>query len=180
MYKNFKAKEVRKSVLEHLIHIGYKPEYELDFLADSPYITAVEGKLWPQSSVSLYRDTNSDELNEVQMLKLQPQLEVEKADRVFQVASKLVKYLNSNKIKNSTNYDQIFTVQKAQNGMITKKWEVLPISPNACGSISMGKMKIIIDWMDKNSNYVQFNFTYTDYDGSKKKYGTSIPCIALY
>jgi hypothetical protein len=178
--KNFKAKEVRESVLEHLIHIGYKSEYELDFLADSPYIIALEDKLLPQSSVSLYKDTECDELNEVQLLKLQPQLEVEKEDIVFLVANKLVKYLNSNKIVSSNGYDQIFTVQRPWNEMLVRKWEVLPISPNACGSISSKKMRIIMDWLEKNASHVNYNFSYTDYDDCKKKYGTSRPCLCLH
>jgi hypothetical protein len=65
--------------------------------------------------------------------------------------------------------------------MLTNKWEVLPISPNACGSISSGKMRIIMDWMDKNCpTWNGYSFGYTDYNESKKRYGTSRPCIKLY
>jgi len=179
--KAFKAREVRKPVIEHLYTIGYKSETNLDTLIDSPYIISFNGILHPTLSVSAYKDSHYDELNEVKLLKLQPELEVKKEDKVYKLATRLVKHLNTDKIKNSGGYDQIFTVQKAQNEMITNKWEVLPISPNACGSIGSEKMRIIMDWLDKNyPAWNNYSFGYTDYNESKKRYGTSRPCIKLY
>ena len=179
--KAFKAREVRKPVIEHLYTIGYKSETNLATLVDSPYIISFDGILHPTPSVSAYKDSHYDELDEIKLLKLQPELVVKKEDRVYKLATRLVKHLNSNKIKSSEGYDQIFTFQKAQNEMITNKWEVLPISPNACGSISGGKMKITMDWMDKNLPlHIGFSFSYTDYNENKKRYGTSRPCINLY
>ena len=179
--KAFKAREVRKPVIEHLYTIGYKSETNLDTLVDSPYIISFDGILHPTQSVSAFKDSHYDELDEVKLLKLQPELEVKKEDKVYQLATRLVKHLNSGKIKSSEGYDQIFTVQKPANAMLTREWEVLPISPNACGSIPGGKMKIIMNWMDKNlPAHMGFSFGYTDYNESKKRYGTSRPCINLY
>jgi hypothetical protein len=179
--KAFKAREVRRPVIEHLYIVGYKSETNLDTLVDSPYIISREGILHPISSVSTYKDVHYDELDEVKLLKLQPEIEIKREDKAYQLASKLVKYLNTNKVKRSDNYDQIFTVQKAQNEMITNKWEVLPISPNACGSITSEKMRIIMDWMGKNCPaWNGYSFSYSDYNESKKRYGTSRPCIKIY
>jgi len=179
--KAFKAREVRKPVIEHLITAGYKLEVNLEDLVDSPYIIAVNGILIPVTSVSFYKESQEDELNEIQLLKIQPEHEVKKEDIVYKFASKLVKYLNSNKVKCSGGYDQIFTVQKSPFDMLTNKWEVLPISPNACGSIPSEKMKLIMDWMDKNyPPHLGFSFGYTDYNENKKRYGTSRPSIRLY
>ena len=179
--KSFKAKEVRKPVIEHLITIGYALEEPVEALADSPYIIASDNKIKPVVSVSAYKESYHTELDEVRLLKLQPELKVKKQDKEYQLASKLVKYLNTNKIKSSGGYDQIFTVQKAQHEMITDKWEVLPISPNACGSITSEKMKIIMAWMDKNCPaWSGYSFSYTDYNENRKRYGTSKPCIKIY
>ena len=179
--KEFKAREVRRPVIEHLYTIGYKSEVNVDTLIDSAYIISFNGILHPTSSVSAFKDSHYDELDEIKLLKLQPELEIKKEDKAYQLAARLVKHLNTNKIKNSDNYDQIFTVQAPQNEMITNKWEVLPISPNACGSISSGKMRIIMVWMDKNCpGWINYHFGYTDYNENKKRYGTSRPCLKLY
>lgn len=179
--KAFKAREVRRPVIEHLKTIGYTLEDSVDTLTDSPYIISNGGSIKSTTSVSAFKDSHCDELDEVKLLKLQPELEVKKEDRVYQLAARLVKHLNTNKIKNSDDYDQIFTVQKAWNEMLTNKWEVLSVSPNACGSISGEKMRIIMDWLDKNCpGWIDYSFGYTDYNENKKRYGTSRPCIKLY
>lgn len=178
--KAFKAREVRKPVIEHLVNIGYSLEDTIDNLSDSPYIIASDKKISPVSSVSVYRESSYNELDEIKLLKLQSESEVKAGDHIYQLAKKLVKYLNSNKIKNSDGYDQIFTVQKPLYESISNKWEVLPISPNACGGVSSDKMKIIMDWIDKNCPiWLNYRFSYTDYNDSKKRYGTSRPCINL-
>lgn len=178
--KDFKAREVRKPVIEHLLNVGYKSDDGIDTLIDSPYIISTNSMIRPVSSVSKYKDYYFDELDEVNLLKLQPELEVKKEDKLYQLATRLVKHLNTNKIKGSDGYDQIFTVQTAWNEMISNKWEVLPISPNACGSISGEKMRIIMDWLGKNlPAWNSYRFSYTDYNENKKRYGTSRPCVNL-
>lgn len=178
--RNFKAREVRKPVIEHLLNIGYYTDVTVDELVDSPYVTCYDKNIFPQVSVKYFKDYNGSELNEIQLLKLQPELEIKKEDKLYQLAKKLVKYLNSNKIKNSDGYDQIFTVQKPAYDMLSNKWEVLPISPNACGNISGDKMKIIMDWLNNKISFGDgYSFSYTDYNDNKKRYGTSKPCIRL-
>ena len=55
------------------------------------------------------------------------------------------------------------------------------LHPTPSVSISSGKMRIIMDWMDKNCPaWNDYNFGYTDYNENKKRYGTSKPCIKLF
>lgn len=178
--EKFKAKEVGKSIIEHLVHIGYKHKCDISELSDSPYIIVDNDTIEPCSSVGIFRGSDYPEYNQTKLLKLKPKLEVKKEDKIFLLGSKLVDYLNSNLVKNSDNYEQIFCIQDPNNDMLTNKWEVLPISPTACGSISSDKMKLIMDWLDKNRGYINFKFSYTDYNESKKRYGTSRPCICLF
>jgi hypothetical protein len=181
MLKNFKAREVRKCVIEHLINIGYISERSVDELSDSPYILAVSRELYDCNSVKEYRESSLIELNESNLLKLQSSNEAIKEDEVFEIGNKLIKYLNTKKISLSDNYEVIFKIQESTFASTIDKWEIVPISPNACGSISMGKMKLIMEWLDKNSPiHIRYSFSYTDYANSKKKYGTSRPCIKLY
>jgi hypothetical protein len=180
MLKNFKARELRKPVIEHLLNIGYKSNHSVEALCNSPYIIAHNNYLLSINLVSPYRESNFHELNESSLLKLQPEINIIKTDKVFEIGSKLIKYLNTKKISLSDDYEVIFAIQKPNNEMLCNKWEILPISPNACGSISMEKMKLIMGWLDKNSPSIDYSFSYTDYNENKVKYGTSRPCICLY
>ena len=181
MLENFKAREVRKCVIEHLINIGYISKRSIEELSDSPYLLAISNELYDSNSVKEYRESSLIELNESNLLKLQSSNEIIKEDKVFEIGNKLIKYLNTKKISLSDSYEVIFGIQKPRFLSSISKWEIVPISPNACGSISMGKMKLIMEWLEKNSpNHIRYLFSYTDYADSKKKYGTSRPCINLY
>jgi hypothetical protein len=180
MLKDFKAREVRKSVIEHLINIGYISELSVDELSDSPYLLAVSNELYDCNSVKEYRESLLMELNETNILKLQSSNETIKEDKVFEIGNKLIKFLNTKKISLTDNYEVIFGIQEPIFTSTINKWEIVPISPNACGSISRGKMKLIMEWLDENlPNHMNYSFSYTDYAGGKEKYGTSRPCISL-
>jgi hypothetical protein len=178
--ERFKTRELSRSVLEHLINIGYKSNNSIEELADSPYLLIDNYAITVCDSVKDFNNFKADLKTWEQVLKFRPKKEKEefkKKDKKLQTLYKLLNLLNTKKVSTITGYDVSWAIQ--EHSYEKGRYEVLPISPHACGSISMEHLEVILDFAKKHP-FIHPTLSYTDYNDNKKRYGTSRPCIYFY
>ena len=175
-----KTKELGRKHLEHLLNIGYATTFTVEELIDSPYILIKDNSIKTCSSVKDFNDFSGELKTKEQILKCRPLLEktaVKKLSHKEQKIFELMRLLNTKKYSQVTGYDVSWTVQAVKNEH--DRYQLLPISPHACGSISMEHLEIILEFAKKNT-YLHPTLSYTNYNGEKERYGTYTPCIYFY
>lgn len=175
-----KTKELGRQHIEHLINIGYATDKSVEELIDSPYILFYGEKFTSSNSVKEYKDFNGTEKTKEQILKLRPIKEKENIKTLTKKEQKLyqlLKLLNTNKYSKITGYDVSWDIQEKESDR--GRFEIFPISPQACGSISMEHLEIILDFAKKNTD-LHPTLSYTNYNKNKERYGTYRPCIYFY
>jgi hypothetical protein len=176
----YKTRELSRSHIEHLHLIGYYKEDNVEELMDYPYLILAGNKITGITSAQDYRSSSFKVLSKERVLKLRPEKEkkeVKTMSKKEQLLHKLLATLNNQKNSGILGYDVSWTIQKVQRE--TERFEILPISPYACGSISMKHLEIILDFAKKNTD-IHPTLSYTNYNQDEERYGTSKPCIYFY
>ena len=177
--KAMKTKSLNRKAIEHLITIGYSSNEDLNKLSDAPYLIIAENEIIPCYSNSEFNNVTRTLKTQEQILKLRPkteQTDFKKLSKKEQQFYALLKRLNTVKISRITGYDVSWAIQKAKYEDF--RWEILPISPHACGSISMEHLEVVLNFA-KEHNWLNVSIGYTDWNEEKKRYGTSTPCIRV-
>lgn len=175
-----KTRELARKHIEHLLNIGYKTVYKLDEIIDAPYILFKDTTFYTCHSAQEFNDFVGTLKTREQILKLRPIKEKTKIKTLNKKEQQLYKLLNVlNSFKNSqiTGYDVSWSIQEREYDK--GRYEIFPISPHACGSISMEHLEIILNFAKKNIN-LHPTLSYTNYNQEKERYGTSTPCIYFY
>lgn len=178
-----KTNTLNRKAVEHLQNIGYKLTDSIDVILDAPFLLLDEETqhVSPCLSANKFREYNRGKLlTQEQVLKLRPINEikdVKKLDKKEQSYYKLLKLLNNSKNSKITGYDVSWTIQECKNKMLGG-YEILPISPHACGSISMKHLEIILNFAKEHQN-IFICIGYTNYSYEKERYGTYTPCVRL-
>jgi len=178
--ESIKTKELGRSHVEHLLNIGYILSNTMEELIDSPYILIEENTLRICSSIKEFNEFKGNQKTKEQILKLRYSEEKDKIKTLGKKEQKLhelLRLLNSAKNSKITGYDVSWSIQekKYERG----RYEIFPISPNACGSISMEHLEIILNFNKKNPD-LSPTLSYTDYNREKERFGTYKPCIYFY
>jgi len=174
-----KTNTLGRKALEHLELIGYKLSKPIDEMCDAPFIIITDTTIEPIYSAIKFRDCGRKLISEEKVLKLRPvneKLEVKKLPKRQQDMYKLMNLLNSTKNSKITNYDVSWTIQEDKYDKF--RFEILPISPYACGSISMEHLEIILKFA-KEHQWVSCSIGYTNWNNELKRYGTSTPCVRM-
>lgn len=174
-----KTKSINRKAIEHLVNIGYNTNEDLNKLADAPYLIITENEILPCYSNSEFNNITRELKTQEQILKLRPKTEAKdfkKLSKKEQQFYALLKKLNTVKISNITGYDVSWTIQQSKYEKY--RWEILPISPYACGSISMEHLEVILNFA-KEHQWLNVSIGYTDWNEEKKRYGTSTPCVRV-
>lgn len=175
-----KTQNLARKAIEHLILIGYTSSESVESLSDAPYIFLTEkNEIIPCFSNSEFRNNSGKLKNQEQILKLRPKnenSEFKKLSKKEQLIYKLLKILNSTKISKIAGYDVSWSIQKSS--IYDHQWEIVPISPHACGSITMEHLEVVLAFA-KEHIHLSISIGYTDWNSEKKRYGTSKPCIRI-
>jgi len=170
---------LNRTAFEHLQLIGYDLADSIDCLCDAPYLFIAEQQVRPCFSATIFRDSNEKLIKQDQVLKLRPVDErngIKKMDKRDRDIYKLLSILNSTKNSKIVGYDVSWSVQKCSFDKY--QTEIFPISPCACGSISMEHLEIILEY-HKQHPYLFMAIGYTDWNNEKARYGTYTPCIRI-
>ena len=177
-----KTNSLSEKALEHLESIGYQLQDTVTSLMDAPYLFIIDNKVSAVFSANKFRNSSEELVKEERVLKLRPADEKKKAKKLPEaekLAYKLVGILNKSVNSKITGYDVSWDVQESSNPYFKGVLEVFPISPQACGDISLKHLKIILNFAEENPLY-HFAFGYTNVNNEKEKYGTYTPCIKIY
>lgn len=175
-----KTKELSRAHVEHLITIGFTTDQDLENIIDAPYIIFKNNKFYTCYSVKEFNDFDGILKTKEQILKLRPIEEKSKIKTLSKKEQKLhelLRLLNTQKNSKITEYDVSWSIQEKERE--AGRYEIFPISPTACGSISMEHLEIILDFAKKNTNLYP-TLSYTNYNKNKERYGTYRPCIYFY
>lgn len=174
-----KTNSLNRKAIEHLFIIGYKSNSTVEELCDAPYLFISDNDVSPCFSATQFRDSNKKLMSQEKVLKLRPineSKDVKKLDKRQRDMYKLMKLLNNSKNSKITTYDVSWTIQEDQYDKY--KFELLPISPFACGSISMEHLEIILKFA-KEHQWISCSIGYTNWNNEKQRYGTSAPCVRM-
>lgn len=175
-----KTKELSRKHVEHLQNIGYTTKHTVEDITDAPYILFKDNTFYPCFSVKEFNDFGGELKTKEQILKIRPideKAKVKTLDKKEQKLHELLRLLNTQKNSKITNYDVSWSIQEKKYDK--GRYEIFPISPHACGSISMEHLEIILNFAKKHP-YLYPVMSYTNYNGEKERYGTSTPCIMFY
>ena len=175
-----KTKDLGRKHIEHLLNIGYALGDSIEDLIDFPYVLIKENTLYICDSVKEFNDFGGVLKTKEQILKIRPAEEKSKIKTLSKKEQKLhelLRLLNTQKNSKITNYDVSWSIQERKND--DGRYEILPISPYACGSISMEHLEIILNFAKKHP-YLHPTLSYTNYNGEKERYGTLTPCVYFY
>ena len=175
-----KTKELGRKHIEHLFNIGYTLGDNIEDIIDFPYVVIKDNALYICDSVKEFNDFAGDLKTKEQILKLRPldeKSKIKTLDKKEQKLYELLKLLNTQKSSKITGYDVSWTIQEKRNEV--GRYEILPIAPHACGSISMEHLEIILNFAKKYT-YLYPVLSYTNYNRETDRYGTSTPCIYFY
>ncbi len=176
-----KTKDLGRKHIEHLLNIGYTLGDDVEDLIGFPYIIIKENTLYMCDSVSKFNSFDGELKTKEQILKVRPVGEKAKVEKLLskkeQKLHELLRLLNTQKNSKITGYDVSWTIQDKKYE--TDRYEILPISPHACGNISMEHLEIILNFA-KKYNYLYPVMSYTNYNREKERYGTYTPCIYFY
>lgn len=175
-----KTNALNRKAIEHLELIGYKLQRSIEEMCDAPYLFIGNGEITPCFSTTQFRESPRKLITQEKVLKLRPvneSIEVKKLPKRQQDMYKLMKLLNSTKNSKVAGYDVSWTLQKREYDEY--EFELLPNSPQACGSISMEHLEIILQFA-KNHKWISCSIGYTDWNNEKKRYGTSTPCVRMF
>lgn len=176
---NFKTKELSRGAIEHLISVGYKLINDISIIEDCPYLLISDNVINKCYSANQYRTFFGQEKTQPQVLKIQKEISVKERKKLTakeKGAYKLLKLLNNQKNSKITGYDVSWTIQERKHD---SQLEILPISPHACGSISMKHLEIVLNFA-KDYTWMYPSISYTNYNGENERYGTYTPCILLF
>ena len=174
-----KSHTVNRKVIEHLQIIGYKLTDTIEKTLDAPFLLFHNNEIKICYSASEFRDNSGKLKTSEQLLKLRPKTETKDVSRLSkreQSFYKLLKLLNSSMNSKITGYDVSWTIQKKKYE--DYRWEILPISPFACGSISMEHLEIILNFA-KEHQFASVSISYTNWSEEKERYGTYTPCVCV-
>lgn len=174
-----KTNALNRKAIEHLELIGYKLQKPIEEMCDSPYLFITNEEIRPCNSATQFRDSSRKLIAQEKVLKLRPineQKDIKKLSKKQQDMYKLMKLLNNAKNSNIAGYDVSWTIQEDKYDKY--RFELLPNSPHACGSISMEHLEIIIQFA-KEHQWISCSIGYTDWNNEKKIYGTSTPCVRM-
>lgn len=177
---DIKTKELSRKHIEHLLTIGYSLDIDMKDMIDAPYVLIKGNKLESCFSVNAFNSFSGDLKTKEQVLKLRPEEEkakIKTLDKKEQKLHELLRLLNTQKNSKITGYDVSWSIQERKYDK--GRYEIFPISPHACGSISMEHLEIILDFAKKHP-YLYPSLSYTNYNQNKERYGTSTPCIYFY
>jgi len=175
-----KTKDLGRKHIEHLLSIGYILGDKIEDLIGFPYVLIKENTLYICDSVKEFNDFDGALKTKEQILKVRPAEEkakIKTLNKKEQKLHELLRLLNGKKNSQITGYDVSWSIQEKKDEV--GRYEILPISPHACGSISMEHLEIVLDFAKKNP-YLFPTLSYTNYNGEKERYGTYIPCIYFY
>ena len=148
-------------------------------MCDSPYLFITNEEVQPCYSATQFRDSSRKLIAQERVLKLRPineQKDIKKLSKRQQDMYKLMKLLNNAKNSKIDGYDVSWTIQEDKYDK--HRFELLPNSPHACGSISMKHLEIILQFA-KEHQWISLSIGYTDLKKKKKRYGTSTPCVRM-
>ncbi len=175
-----KTNTLNRKAIEHLQLIGYKLTEPIEKMCDAPFLLISNLEVRPCFSANEFRDFSGKLKGQDQILKLRPATEakeVKKLPKKEQDAYKLMKMLNNVKNSKITGYDVSWTMQREKYDPL--RLELLPISPFACGGISMEHLEIIVQFA-KEHQWHSLSIGYTNWNEEKKRYGTYTPCVRFY
>jgi hypothetical protein len=174
-----KTNALNRKAIEHLELIGYKLQKPIEEMCDSPYLFITNEEVQTCYSATQFRDSSRKLITQEKVLKLRPineQKDIKKLSKRQQDMYKLMKLLNNAKNSKIDGYDVSWTIQEEKYDK--HSFELLPISPHACGCISMKHLEIILQFA-KEHQWISCSIGYTDWNNEKKKYGTSTPCVRM-
>lgn len=174
-----KTNSLSRKAIEHLEIIGYKLQEPIEKMCDAPYLFITNEEVQPCFSATQFRDSSRKLIAQEKVLKLRPISEpkdIKKLSKRQQDMYKLMKLLNNAKNSKVTGYDVSWTIQEDKYDKY--RFELLPNSPNASGSISMEHLEIILQFA-KEHKWIHCSIGYTDWNNEKKRYGTSTPCVRM-
>lgn len=174
-----KTNALNRKAFEHLGLIGYILEKPVEEMIDAPFVFIEKDQVTTCYSVTTFKASSDKLIQQEQVLKLRPinePVEVKKMPRNQQDAHKLLSVLNSRKNHNVAGYDVSWSIQESSWNIGTL--DIVPISPNACGSISMPHLELVLQFA-KDHPWLHVSIGYTDWNNEKKRYGTSKPCISI-
>jgi hypothetical protein len=177
---NMKTNALNRKAIEHLELIGYKLQKPIEEMCDSPYLFITNEEVQVCYSATQFRDSSRKLISQEKVLKLRPiseQKDIKKLSKKQQDMYKLMKLLNNSKNSKITGYDVSWTIQ--QDKYDKYSFELLPISPYACGSISMEHLEIILQFA-KEHRWISCSIGYTNWNNEKQRYGTSTPCVHMH
>lgn len=175
-----KTKELGRKHIEHLLSIGYILGDNIENIIDFPYIIIKENTLYTCDSVKEFNDFVGELKTKESILKIRPvgeKLKIKTLDKKEQKLHELLRLLNTQKNSKITDYDVSWSIQEKKRDI--GRYEIFPISPHACGSISMEHLEIVLNFSKKHS-YLYPVLSYTNYNREKDRYGTYTPCIMFY
>lgn len=176
---NMKSNTLNRKVIEHLLIIGYKLTDTMEKTLDAPFLIFNNDEIKLCYSANEFRNNDFKLKTSEQLLKLRPKTEtkdIKKLSKKEQDFHKLLKLLNNSKNSQITGYDVSWTIQKKKYE--NYRWEILPISPHACGSISMKHLEIVLNFA-KDHCWTHVSISYTNWSEENQRYGTYTPCICL-
>lgn len=174
--ENFKTKELSENALDHLKEIGYENEKPSRELSDTPYFICENNIIKESTSFKEYRGCNYKEKSHKNILKIPKSItakEKKALTRLHKKTLELLKLLN----KNSEILDYTVCFNYQESHLWKDTYNIFPITPTACGSISSEHALIALEFSKNND--IDISFSYTDWMGHKKRYGTSKPCIHI-
>jgi hypothetical protein len=174
-----KSNTLNRKVIEHLLIVGYKLTDTIEKTLDAPFLIFNNNEIKLCYSANEFRDNSCKLITGEKLLKLRPKTEVKEIKKLSkreQEFYKLLKLLNNSKNSNITGYDVSWTIQKKKYE--DYRWEILPISPSACGLISMEHLELILNFA-KEHQWVSVSISYTNWSEEKERYGTYTPCVCV-
>jgi len=174
-----KTNTLNRKAIEHLQIIGYKLTDSVEKIIDSPFLLFTENEIKTCYSAKEFNNYAGKLKTQEQLLKLRPKNEVKEFSNLSkreQEFYKLLNLLNNAKNNKIAGYDVSWTIQKKRYA--DYRWEILPISPFACGSISMEHLGIVLNFA-KEHQWHNISISYTNWSQEKERYGTYTPCIII-
>lgn len=174
-----KTNTLSVNAINHLKGIGYQLQDTVDNLRDAPYLFIIDNKVSAVSSANMFRFSLEELVEEEFILKLRPAGEKDKVSKlsmVGHIAYQLLGILNNSENSKITGYDVSWDIKGED--MFSHWMEIFPISPHACGSISLEHLRIILKFAEGYPSYM-FRFGYTNVNNEKEIYGTFTPCIII-
>jgi len=174
-----KTTSLNRKRLEHLALIGYKLQKPIEEMCDSPYFFITDKEIQTCYSAIQFRDSNRKQISPEKVSKLRPineNKEIKSLSPREKQMHELMHLLNNAKNSKITGYDVSWTIQREKYDKF--RFELLPNSPHACGSISMEHLEIILGFA-KNHKWLSCSIGYTDWNDEHKRYGTYTPCVRM-